>query len=112
MERTSTVFWHSAATLVATGRGRACGGGGVAGYQRCASAHSGARSEFCSAAPHHRALDVIYRATIHVGGRATQHPSNADGSNGDFYFRSDGTGASNSVIYHKEAGAWVALVTT
>ena len=39
-------------------------------------------------------------------------PNNANGSNGDFYFRSDGTAAGNTVIYHKEAGAWVALVTT
>lgn len=39
-------------------------------------------------------------------------PSNANGSNGDFYFRGDGTQAGNTVIYHKQAGAWVALVTT
>ena len=38
-------------------------------------------------------------------------PNNGDGSNGDFYFRSDGTVAGNTVIYHKQAGAWVALVT-
>lgn len=38
-------------------------------------------------------------------------PSNANGNNGDFYFRSDGTAAGNTVIYHKEAGAWVALTT-
>lgn len=37
-------------------------------------------------------------------------PSNADGSNGDFYFRSDGTKAGATCIYHKEAGAWVALI--
>ena len=39
-------------------------------------------------------------------------PSNGDGANGDFYLRSDGTAGGNTVIYHKEAGAWVALVTT
>lgn len=39
-------------------------------------------------------------------------PNNANGQNGDFYFRSDGTAAGNNVIYHKEAGAWIALVTT
>lgn len=39
-------------------------------------------------------------------------PNNADGADGDFYFRSDGTAAGNTVIYHKQAGAWVALVTT
>jgi hypothetical protein len=35
-------------------------------------------------------------------------PNNANGNNGDFYFRSDGTVAGNTVQYHKEAGAWVA----
>lgn len=39
-------------------------------------------------------------------------PNNANGNNGDFYFRGDGTQAGNTVIYHKEGGAWVALVTT
>lgn len=39
-------------------------------------------------------------------------PSNANGSNGDFYLRGDGTQAGSTVIYHKEGGAWVALVTT
>ena len=41
----------------------------------------------------------------------TGAPDNGDGSNGDFYFRSDGTKAGNTVIYHKEGGSWVALVT-
>lgn len=38
-------------------------------------------------------------------------PSNAEGANGDFYFRSDGTAGGNTVMYHKETGAWVAFVT-
>jgi hypothetical protein len=38
-------------------------------------------------------------------------PNNANGSNGDFYFRSDGTVSGNTVVYHKESGSWVALVT-
>ena len=38
----------------------------------------------------------------------TGAPSNADGQNGDFYFRSDG-GASTSV-YMKRTGAWVGIV--
>lgn len=42
----------------------------------------------------------------------TGAPNNANGANGDFYFRGDGTAAGNTVIYHKEAGSWVALVTT
>lgn len=39
-------------------------------------------------------------------------PSNLDGSDGDFYFRSNGTVAGNTVMYHKEAGTWVAFTTT
>jgi len=39
-------------------------------------------------------------------------PNNANGANGDFYFRGDGTQAGNTVVYHKQAGAWVALITT
>lgn len=38
----------------------------------------------------------------------TGAPNNADGSNGDFYFRSDG-GASTT-IYQKRTGAWVGIV--
>ena len=33
-------------------------------------------------------------------------PNNADGSNGNYYFRSDGAMA-GQYIYHKVAGAWV-----
>lgn len=36
-------------------------------------------------------------------------PNNANGSNGDFYFRSDGTVAGNNVQYHKEGGTWTAF---
>lgn len=35
-------------------------------------------------------------------------PNDANGANGDFYFRSDGTVGADTAIYHKEAGAWVA----
>lgn len=38
-------------------------------------------------------------------------PAAALGANNDFYFRGDGTAAGNTVIYHKEAGAWVGLTT-
>lgn len=38
-------------------------------------------------------------------------PDDANGANGDFYFRSDGTGGANTAIYHKEGGTWVALTT-
>lgn len=34
-------------------------------------------------------------------------PSNANGSNGDFYFRGDG--GAGTFIYHKAAGAWAAF---
>ena len=36
-------------------------------------------------------------------------PNNANGANGDFYFRGDGTVAADTVIYHKQGGSWVAL---
>lgn len=39
-------------------------------------------------------------------------PNNGNGANGDFYFRGDGTQAGNTVIYHKQSGAWVALIST
>ena len=39
-------------------------------------------------------------------------PNNANGADGDFYFRGDGTQAGNTVIYHKEGGSWVALGTS
>lgn len=39
-------------------------------------------------------------------------PAGGLGVNGDFYFRSDGTVAGDTVIYHKEGGSWVATVTT
>lgn len=42
----------------------------------------------------------------------TGAPNNANGNNGDFYLRGDGTQAGNTVLYHKEGGAWVALITT
>lgn len=48
-------------------------------------------------------------AAIYAG---TGAPNNANGNNGDFYFRGDGTVAGNTVMYHKEAGAWVAFTTT
>lgn len=47
-------------------------------------------------------------------GQSNQHwmgsgvPSNSNGANGDFFFRSDGT--SGTRIYHKEAGSWVGIV--
>lgn len=39
-------------------------------------------------------------------------PSNALGGDGDFYDRSDGTVAGNTVCYHKEGGVWVPFTTT
>lgn len=37
-------------------------------------------------------------------------PSNSNGSNGDFYFRSDTPGTTNQRIYVKSAGSWVGIV--
>lgn len=36
-------------------------------------------------------------------------PDNTQGTNGDFYFRTDGTGAADTCIYHRESGAWVGI---
>lgn len=42
--------------------------------------------------------------------QGTGVPNNANGSNGDFYMRGDGTKAGATCLYHKEAGAWVAVI--
>jgi parallel beta-helix repeat protein len=48
--------------------------------------------------------------TIHTGSGV---PSDANlGVDGDFYGRTDGVVASNTVWYHKQSGAWVAMTTT
>lgn len=39
-------------------------------------------------------------------------PNPANGQNGDFYFRGDGTQAASTLIYHKQGGAWIPLITT
>ena len=44
-------------------------------------------------------------STIRAG---TGAPDNANGNNGDYYFRSDGT--AGSYIYHRAAGAWTAII--
>lgn len=36
-------------------------------------------------------------------------PDNTQGTNGDYYFRKDGTAAADTCIYHKESGAWVGI---
>ena len=33
-------------------------------------------------------------------------PDDADGANGDIYFRTDGTITAGTVLYHKEGGSW------
>lgn len=38
-------------------------------------------------------------------------PSDAEGADGNFYLRGGGSGATNTVLYHKEAGHWVGLST-
>lgn len=37
-------------------------------------------------------------------------PNNANGTNGDFYFRSDTPAVANQRIYNRQAGAWVGIV--
>jgi hypothetical protein len=52
---------------------------------------------------------AIQAVTKLLGGDGA--PNNSNGSDGDFYFRGNGTVAGNTVIYHKQGGSWVALVT-
>jgi hypothetical protein len=44
---------------------------------------------------------------IYMGSGA---PNNANGSNGDYYFRTDTPGTSNQRIYVKSAGSWTGVV--
>lgn len=37
-------------------------------------------------------------------------PASANGNNGDFYFNSTGVHGTSDILYHKESGAWVALL--
>jgi hypothetical protein len=54
------------------------------------------------------AAGAAQTGALHMGSGA---PSNGDGSDGDFYMRTDGTVAGNTIIYHKQGGSWVAAVT-
>jgi len=45
--------------------------------------------------------------TLYMGSGA---PSNVNGANGDFFFRTDTPGTVNQRIYVKSAGAWVGIV--
>ena len=49
-------------------------------------------------------LPVIYDGT--------SAPAADLGVDGDFYLRRGGAAGSDTAIYHKESGAWVALVTS
>jgi hypothetical protein len=68
--------------------------------------NGGVRTSFYPATP---AAASQTACSIYAGSGA---PNNANGSNGDIYFRGDGTQAASTVIYHKEGGSWVALITT
>jgi hypothetical protein len=59
--------------------------------------------------------DKFYPATDGAAGQAataiygnTGAPNNANGANGDFYFRADG--GAGTTIYQRRAGAWVGIV--
>ena len=62
---------------------------------------------------YNRAADAV-RLALLIGstGNArfnnTGAPNNANGANGDFYFRGDG--GSGTTIYHKRSGAWVGIL--
>ena len=85
--------------------------GGTAGeYYHLTSAQSGLATKILVTKLRPTDDDLTAQTVIGLlGGNGA--PDNANGANGDFYFRGDGTKAGNTVIYHKEGGAWVALVT-
>lgn len=106
-------------TAGSTGIGRIAFGantlffGGIASFRDTTNsfenfgiADSGAISSRNSIAP---GTDAGAAQTVCHLFAGTGVPNNANGINGDFYFRSDGTVAGNNVQYHKEAGAWVAF---
>jgi hypothetical protein len=61
------------------------------------------------AGPLYLAQDNLTQQTASAMYAGTGAPNNANGSNGDFYLRGNGTVAGSNIVYHKEAGAWVAL---
>lgn len=67
--------------------------------------NAGLRSSFLLATP----TGAAQTKSLYAG---TGAPNNANGADGDFYFRTDGTVAGNTVMYHKEGGSWVAFTTT
>ena len=81
------------------------GGGGVPLHNSTGSLQGGQANQFY----HMTLLQNTLMGTLRGGNGA---PVAGLGNNGDFYFRNDGTQGANTVIYHKETGAWVALVTT
>lgn len=101
------------------------GGGGVITHNDTSGLQGGTTNQFYHLTAAQQALAVLILVTglrpptpaglaqtvTKLTGN-TGAPNNAQGSDGDFYFRSDGTAAGDTVVYHKEAGAWVALVTT
>ena len=82
--------------------------GMLAELTREARAGGGRVSVVC-ASQRVRKRSHLLNCGIYAGSGA---PNNANGTNGDYYFRSDGTQAGNTCIYHREGGTWVALVTT
>jgi len=61
------------------------------------------------AGPLYLAQDNKTQQTASAMYAGTGAPNNANGSDGDFYLRGNGTVAGSNIVYHKEAGAWVAL---
>lgn len=55
-------------------------------------------------------LSTDANATQAVAGLYAQNgvPNNANGANGDYELRGDGTAAGNTLVYHRETGVWVA----
>jgi len=61
------------------------------------------------AGPLYLAQDNLTQQTASAMYAGTGAPNNTNGSDGDFYLRGNGTVAGSNIVYHKEAGAWVAL---
>lgn len=59
--------------------------------------------------------NITTNGSIKLGGQSTVYsgsgaPSNSNGVNGDYYFRSDTPGTANQRLYVKSAGAWVGIL--
>lgn len=84
------------------------GGGGTEFYHATASEYSGLQSFLAGTYKLHPTTDAGAAQTGAVY-QGTGVPNNANGNDGDYYFRKDGTAAPTATkdhLYFKTAGAW------